>query len=159
MTDLVNTINSINDININSIEIHADIFIKNDSMNIFFCNICSEEINKDNMVRLKCDPDKHYFCYSCILDWFKEVKKLRYTNHYIANMCPICRKNGGFLPVNDGIVPIKGIHVIKTVNKNTKASVENVAKCGVKLKTKDGFCQCVGKEAYGGLCGIHYKNK
>ena len=156
MTDLVNTISSINDININSIDIHADIFIKNDSMNIFFCNICSEEINKDNMVRLKCDPDKHYFCYSCILDWFKEVKKLRYTNHYIANMCPICRKNGGFLPINDDVIPIKGIHLIKTVSKNNKTTSQI---CGVKLKTKDGYCQCIGKSAYGGLCGIHNKNK
>lgn len=72
-------------------------------------------------------------------------------------MCPICRKNGGFLPINGLISPIKGIHA--TIYPKKKVNNINIQKCGVKLKTKDGFCKVIGKSIYGGLCGIHCKNK
>jgi len=128
------------------------------------CNICSEKINENELIRLKCNPSKHFFCYTCILDWYKEIKKLKYTNFYTQNMCPICRKNGGLLPLinlnNIVTAPIKGIH--KIVNNNEHNKTNNTIKlpvCGFKLKTKDGFCQVIGKEKYNGLCGIHCKNK
>ena len=155
MTTIINhpIDNSIND-SINNIDINK---IEYNDTEIFYCNICSEEVNETDLIRLKCNPTKHYFCYSCILDWYKEVKKLRYTNHYIMNMCPICRKNGGFLPIIGLISPIKGIHATTQLTK--KINNKNIQKCGVKLKTKDGFCQVIGKPLYGGLCGIHCKNK
>lgn len=125
------------------------------------CNICSEKINDNELIRLKCNPSKHFFCYTCILDWYKEVKKLKYTNFYTQNMCPICRKNGGLLPLidlnNTITVPIKGIH--KIVKDNKTNNKIKLPVCGFKLKTKDGFCQVIGKEKYSGLCGIHCKNK
>jgi hypothetical protein len=79
-------------------------------------------------------------------------------------MCPICRNNGGLLPIiqldDNNELPIKGIHKIiisKSVNNLNNTLSINI--CGIKLKTKDGFCQVIGKEKYGGLCGIHCKNK
>lgn len=151
--DIIN--NSIND-SINNIDINQ---IQCNDTEIFCCNICSEQVNKTELVRLKCNPSKHYFCYSCILDWYKEVKKLKYTNHYIMNMCPICRKNGGFLPIIESVTPIKGIHQLTENSVKKNAATINMPKCGIKLKTKDGFCQVIGKPVYGGLCGIHCKTK
>jgi hypothetical protein len=77
-------------------------------------------------------------------------------------MCPICRKNGGLLSIininNLATTPIHGIHKV-TVNKVTSKSNTITSICGFKLKTKDGYCQVIGKEKYNGLCGIHCKNK
>jgi len=133
-----------------------------DGDDLLTCNICAEPIKECELVRLKCNPSKHYFCYTCILDWYKEVKKLKYTNFYTMNMCPICRKNGGLLSIininNLATTPIHGIHKV-TVNKVTSKSNTITSICGFKLKTKDGYCQVIGKEKYNGLCGIHCKNK
>jgi len=145
-------------------------FVKND--NSCLCNICAETIVSDNAIGLKCNPTKHIFCYECILDWYKELIKNKNSNNYsIKNMCPICRKSGGLLPVYDKFISIKGIHDIKEVIKpvitsklNTLNIVTNIPnidpnkqphKCGAKLKTKTGYCEFVGKPIYGGFCGKH----
>ena len=143
-------------------------FVKND--NSCLCNICAELIVSDNAVGLKCNPTKHIFCYECILDWYKELIKNKHSNNYsIKNMCPICRKSGGLLPVHAKFKNIKGIHDIKEViipaiSNTTKNSITHITnidpnklphKCGAKLKTKTGYCEFIGKPIYGGFCGRH----
>ena len=128
----------------------------------YVCNICSDTISNNNGVGLKCNPTKHIFCYECIYDWYKQLNKTKNGNNYtIKNMCPICRKNGGFLPINNNFKIIKGIHEIKDETILTTCPDINpnklLTQCGVKFKTKDGFCQSHGKTIYGGLCGIHFK--
>lgn len=127
------------------------------------CNICSEIIENGKIIQLKCNT-KHIYCYDCICDWYKELKKKKYNNNYtIITMCPTCRKNGGLLPVYNNDKPLKDIHIMHTtspvqvslpVKKNKKDALKA---CGVKLKTKDGFCVSIGKTQYDGLCGIHFK--
>jgi hypothetical protein len=140
-------------------------FVKND--NSCLCNICAETIVSTNAVGLKCNPSKHIFCYECILDWYKELNKNKNFNNYsIKNMCPICRKNGGLLPVHTKFKSIKGIHDIKEVVlpviiETSKSSIPDINpdklpnKCGAKLKTKNGYCESTGKSIYGGFCGRH----
>ena len=94
-------------------------------------------------------------------------------------MCPICRKNGGFLPVHKNFNLIKGIHAFKepvvkepvvkelvvkepiTKSKSNKSNIIDINpnklphECGVKLKTKNGYCECSAKLLYGGFCGRH----
>ena len=136
-------------------------YIKNDENKLYTCNICSENIKNDNIIGLKCNPTKHIFCYECILDWYKELNRNKNINNYnIKNMCPICRKNGGLLPINNNYKIIKNIHNMKEINLNV-SNLPNVLKninsliinpdkllheCGVKFKTKNGYCKFKGKE-------------
>ena len=115
------------------------IFIKNNNTK-YICNICSEQIDNDKIIGLKCNPSKHIFCYNCILDWYKQVSKKNNTNFHNytqKNMCPICRKNGGLLPSCKDTKFIKGIHYInKEINKEIKLNI-----CNAKLKNGKGFCK------------------
>lgn len=123
------------------------IFIDNND-NEYKCNICSEIIENGKIVGLTCDPEKHIFCYDCIFDWYNELKinkKFDYSS--TLNMCPICRKNGGLLPIYNNSICITGIH--QNIN------VKKINICGAKFITKDGFCQFIGKEKYGGFCSKH----
>ena len=47
----------------------------------YYCNICSDKI-ENHVIRLKCNPDKHYFCEGCITDWYKELKNNKYKYMY-----------------------------------------------------------------------------
>jgi len=188
------------------------------------CNICTEEIPDDKVVSLGCNPLKHIFCYDCIFDWYNQLKiKPNISNYGMIRMCPICRENGGYLPLY-GNKYVRGIHGTKcnqiiidhkkcgytlknnsTCNNNgynkyeglcklhktikdehekkmndtmnlsgdkelftgTKVEVNTInvigdieqtnliKNCGIKLKTKDGFCKNKGNSAYGGCCHIH----
>lgn len=124
------------------------IFIKNNSIK-YLCNICSEEIDEDKIIGLKCNPDKHIFCYDCIIDWYKQLKfNKKYNNNYnTVNMCPICRGNGGLIPIYGTDEPIKNIHFIPKIH--------NTIKCGIKLLTKNSYCTNTGKSEYNNLCGLH----
>ena len=31
------------------------------------CPLCDVELNETNIIKLSCNPDKHYFCNNCIL--------------------------------------------------------------------------------------------
>lgn len=155
-------------------------FINNNNGQKYLCNICSDEIPNDKIVGLKCNPKKHIFCYDCINDWYVQLnKKKKNSNYPILNICPICRKKGGLLPVYNDTKPIKNIHILKSVSnkicgvklksndnfckfigkfdgyckKHSNQTIINT--CGVKLKSKEGFCESVGKECYGGFCGKH----
>lgn len=76
-----------------------------------YCNICTENIESDKLVTLACNPN-HYFCYTCIFDWFDSIKNgFSYDNKQCT--CPICKKDGGVLPVlPPHTKPIVGVHVI-----------------------------------------------
>jgi hypothetical protein len=165
----------------------AKYIIKKDEENEYLCNICAEEIENDKIIVLKCNS-KHIFCYDCISDWYKSLVNNKTGNYFIKTMCPICRKNGGKLPIStlgnkfnkqiyylynnlnyceallkngiDKCTRIKkignycGIHknycVVISPNKDTNL-------CGVKLKSKNGFCSKSGMPKYNGLCCIHGK--
>jgi hypothetical protein len=137
-------------------------FIKCDDSNEYKCNICSDNIEKDKIIGLKCNPQKHIFCYDCIFDWFKVLKKKHGSAYYSTlNMCPMCRKNGGLLPTCDGYDVIKNIHDFKVVPINDSKNLINPNKleheCGFKLLNGNGYCKLVGK--YEGLCGKHVSKK
>ena len=131
----------------------------NDTDPKYTCNICSDTIDDDKIIALKCDPKKHIFCYECIRDWYKELKKKKSPSNYkMTTMCPMCMKNGGLLPQCSFDTPIKDIHS-GYVDQNIPKVNSTFKCCGAKLKTKDGFCQARGQEKYGGLCGTHIKCK
>lgn len=132
-------------------------FINTEDTNIIYkCNICSENIENDQIIGLKCNPLKHIFCYECINEWYISIKNKQYnTNYTMRNMCPICRKSGGLLPLYNTPY-IKGIHQIFNTNNTIKLN-EVPKECGVKFKTKEGCCKSIGKPQYGGFCGIHGK--
>ena len=136
-------------------------FIKCDeNNNEYKCNICSDNIEKDKIIGLKCNPQKHIFCYDCIFDWYKVLKKKHGSAYYSTlNMCPICRKNGGLLPTCEGYDVIKNIHDLKVVK--SKVIPINPKKlqheCGFKLLNGNGYCKLVGR--YEGLCGKHISKK
>jgi hypothetical protein len=130
---------------------NAHIIDKNDSDKEYICNICSDNIVDDTIIGLNCDPDKHIFCYTCILDWYIILKKKHsnYGNYSILTMCPICRKNGGKLPVCNDVTPINNLHYIK---KNKY----NGILCGTPLKSNPyKMCCSRGLSKFGGKCGIH----
>ena len=96
------------------------IFIDNND-NEYKCNICSEIIENDKIIGLRCNPEKHIFCYDCIFDWYNELKiNKKFDYSATLNMCPICRKNGGLLPLYNGSIYITGIHQNQNLNQNTK---------------------------------------
>lgn len=113
----------------------------------FICNICSSSI-KDNIIGLKCNSKKHVFCYECINDWYMEIKnniKSYKSNYNFVRMCPICRKNGGYLP-NLNHKHVNQIHY----------NGDLVKTCGYKLKGKNDYCMNSGKKCYNDLCKKHY---
>ncbi len=91
------------------------------------CNICMEEIipYKNNLITLICDP-KHYFCKTCITDWFIHLKKNKYKlmynpeNEFKERMCPICRRDGGLLPLFSQNDYIPSIHQKKLYREPRK---------------------------------------
>ena len=107
----------------------------NDSLTTYLCNICSEKIEKNNIIGLKCDFKKHIFCYQCIYDWYKEIN---YNSLYTKQMCPICRKKGGLLPQLNDVKFIKNIHY----NNDEDEYVQN---CGTLIKNKNTTCYVIGK--------------
>ena len=120
--------------------------------NNFICNICSEKIETNKIIGLKCNIKKHVFCFDCINDWYITTKK-NYNNNYNCNynlirMCPICRKNGGFLPnLNNNYE--KQIHYSKDLNNLVQT-------CSYKLKNKNEYCMNLGQPCYNNLCKKHH---
>ena len=132
--------------------IHAKFISNNDNDNCK-CNICSDIIENDKIIALGCDPSKHIFCYDCILDWYKELKINKKSEYNcISTMCPICRKNGGLLPMHDNYPFMQGIHLYNNLNHLNGI-------CGAKFSTKTGYCKKIGKPCYGGFCVTHIKCK
>lgn len=120
--------------------------------NKFICNICSETIDKDKIIGLKCNSKKHIFCFDCINDWYVVTKKNMNnninSNYNFIRMCPICRKNGGYLP-NLNNEYIKGVHWPGSSDEITQT-------CGYKLRGKEDYCMNTSKKCYNNLCKKHY---
>ncbi len=106
--------------------------------NKLICNICIEPIEENSidtsLVRLRCVPDKHYFCRKCIIDWYKELienqKKGIYAD-YKYRMCPLCRGDGGYIHHVKPELFIKGIH---KKEEKKKKEVKN------KNNNQDNLC-------------------
>ncbi len=71
--------------------------VVNDSLtsdiSTFICNICCDTFNEEEKCILDCNPE-HYFCKTCINDWYKESARKGFTNELYS--CPICKKFGGY---------------------------------------------------------------
>lgn len=102
----------IQDNNVNILSETSD----NISLSDKYCNICTENIESNQLVTLSCNPN-HYFCYTCIFDWYNTIKYNSsafsfggYDNKQCT--CPICKKDGDVLPLlpphTENII---GIHV------------------------------------------------
>ena len=128
-------------------------FIKFIDNNNNTCSICSDEIAENKGISLSCNPSKHIFCYDCIFDWYYQLKtKPNVSNYNMARMCPVCRNDGGYLPIIEGFNYIRGIHY----NKVSIPICFEVKKCGYKLKNNNELCSKKGQEKYGGLCLVHH---
>ena len=121
--------------------------------NNFTCNICIELIEPNKIIGLKCNVKKHIFCFDCINDWYKNilknVKHNIHSNYNLVRMCPICRKNGGYLP-NLNNQYVKEIHYSKKLDNIVQT-------CSYKLKNKNNYCMNKGLENCNYLCKKHYK--
>ena len=128
---------------------NAKALIIKDSSKEYKCNICDDTILNDTIIGLHCDPYKHIFCYQCILDWYTVLKKkTHYANYQMVTMCPICKQNGGKIPICNDVTPIKGIHTMKPIKP--------FIICGASLKSNPSKkCSARGNDKYGGKCHYH----
>lgn len=110
-----------------------------DNSEKYTCNICVDDIDSNSeLVQLKCNPN-HYFCYQCIYDWYLKCDKYTgYGNQYPERTCPICKKNGGYLPLNSNYKTIDTIHSVP------KCSFYSYAKCQNSVKENN-------------MCELHFK--
>lgn len=133
------------------------------------CGICMSPVEGE-IVRLKCN-DLHFFCNDCIVDWYKELKRTKYKNMYKkenefrVRMCPICRQDGGLLPLfkkEDYIASIheKKLYKKKKEKKKVKNEKEKVEKklCDFEM-TSGKRCTRLGGDKYGGRCFQHTSSK
>lgn len=128
------------------------VILKNKDNINYSCNICTDNIEDNQIIGLKCNPHKHVFCYNCILDWYLQIKKNKTMGNYtIKTMCPICRNNGGLLPCLDKKW-IKGIHTLNNIQNILKEEIV----CGYKLSSKNAFCKFKGDIKYNNLCKLHF---
>ena len=143
------------------------------------CTICNDSFENetgDIITPLKCG---HKFHHSCIKEWYLKNKKIvgnsKKTSNHTMRSCPLCRKQGGYLPLKDGETPIKDIHkecednVAPKVVKNKKVPIftelmeyypYSPNTCQAILKSKPGVqCFCKAKwglpESSAKYCGRH----
>jgi hypothetical protein len=105
----------------------------------YICNICVDKIENNNIIMLKCN-NKHIFCYDCIYDWYKQILKTDSCNYTIKTMCPICRKNGGKLPLKDDIIYNKLIHYNHPLKEYCEQILKNKNKCKNYKITNSKYC-------------------
>ena len=88
------------------------------------CLVCGEMFEAEDKVTLTC---KHSFCYDCLLESYKG-KNCTYNNYTSSQRrCPYCRAATGYLPLKEGMKPLKGIH---REYKSVKKSIFNGGKTG-----------------------------
>lgn len=111
------------------------------------CLSCFCEIDSDSVVL----PCQHGFCYECLMESYKG-KGCSYHSGSNHRICPYCRTPAPYLPLREGVVPLKGIHreyLTKTF----------VAPCSCKGVYKSGPNKgkpCTAKAKYGShFCGRH----
>jgi len=128
------------------------------------CPTCLDPIDQDELIRLQC---YHAFHYDCAVSWYKIANK----DPKNIRSCPLCRKDGGYLPLKIGEKPIKDIHYcedeqIKSVAKNLNTMVYpwsnnqlTFYKCQAIIKSKKSpnyGKECKNHIYNSGLyCGIH----
>ena len=118
------------------------------------CLVCGDALDTEK-VSLKCN---HSFCYDCILHSF-QGKNCHYNNSKVIRNCPYCRTVADFLPLKDGMTPLKGIHREYTSQKSKKylTKTTNYPKCPAILKSgpnKGLSCNCKCLHNMG-VCGRH----
>ena len=111
------------------------------------CQICFDPLSKE-CVRLNCI---HKFCYDCLLESYRGTN-CNFTGSRHHRICPLCRKIAPFLPIKEGMVPIKGIH-----REFAYKSIKNFIQCKGIIKSgpnKNKQCGCKSKpnQEY---CGKH----
>lgn len=134
------------------------------------CGICMSPVEGE-IVRLKCN-NLHFFCNDCIIDWYKELKKTMYKNMYKkenefrVRMCPICREDGGLLPLfkkEDYIASIHEKKIYKNKEKKVKKKKEKIEKIEKKICDYEMMsgkrCTRLSNEKYGWKCFQHTSPK
>jgi hypothetical protein len=122
--------------------VEAKFLIKKEDESNYICNICTDEIDNDKIIGLKCNS-KHIYCYECINDWYKELtNKNNYGNYSLKTMCPICRKNGGKLPLHPSVKYHKSYHIdsLQFYFKSCKATLKNGNNCSKNAKYGKDYC-------------------
>ena len=76
-----------------------------------YCEICATEMTEKSVI-LECGHKFHYDClfYSLFKTNTQKVNKNINKNINKHLQCPYCRSNFNFMPIIDGIVPLKNIH-------------------------------------------------
>jgi hypothetical protein len=121
------------------------------------CQICFTSPEPENLITLKCN---HKFCYDCLLESYKG-KMCNFSDSKVHRICPYCRSPASFLPLRDGMKPIKGIHRNITKRSNilkTKTYIPTSEQCTAVIKSGPNMgkkCVCTAKQ--NGLCGRHNK--
>ena len=106
------------------------------------CNICMENDINNKMIMLKCNS-KHIFCYECIHDWYKQILNFTKTlcnNYKIKTMCPICRKNGGKIPMNNKFIYNKLIHYTQPFKEYCEEISKNGNPCKNYKLNNSKYC-------------------
>lgn len=105
------------------------------------CEICCKLI--ENPIILDCN---HKFCYNCLLQSFKG-KKCNYSTKP-HRICPYCRAPSSYLPLKEGLTPVKGIHrefyipkfkSLKLCQAIIKTGINKGKKCGCRIKSNE-YC-------------------
>jgi len=108
-----------------------------------YCKICCCMLNHSNQISLQCNPEEHYFCESCIIDWYLSLQNKKndifysVSTGYFERMCPICKKDGGHIPcINHSFIP--NIHKCKYILNNHHDYVKKRKK--IKKKREEYDC-------------------
>jgi len=119
------------------------------------CMLCGTTLDKSNQ-NTHILPCNHKFHYLCLINYLKYDTTLNYSKIYnptFNNNCPYCRNNFGYLPLKNGIKPLKNIHIeyfTQKIKSNKLILCSAIKKNGSKCNK---ICLKNNK-----LCGIHKKN-
>jgi hypothetical protein len=122
-------------------------FNLDDSLNFdILCTICGGYLEKENEHILPCT---HKFHYDCLIKYFQYD-----ISHPRINKCPYCRTVVNYLPLKNGMTPLKYIHAeYKKKEKKESSDIDDVFFCcGNK---KDGSSCKNRVKVEGGKCFKH----
>ena len=108
-----------------------------------YCEICASEMTEKS-VSLNCGHRFHYDCLFYSIFKNHKIKNNKIKNHNLQ--CPYCRSNFDYLPLIDGIIPLKNIHkeydeyILKD---NLKYSIDKMVKI-ISGKYKNNYAKIKG---------------